>query len=204
MPSVRLYGDPAAVAKTAVEDVRSELTRKFEEALDGAIRILDAAKNRALAKVEKEIGEILREAEERVRAERATREAELRVEELNAKNEWIEKAVSEALRRLRSHVGDETYSKFLADLIQRAAEALREKGEMIIEPTSRDRDLIERLVSSLQLPVKVTISSENVDGYGGFIASSPDGSIRLDYRIEYVLADVIEQARAAAAKALFG
>ena len=204
MPRVRLYGDPAAVAKTAAEDVRNELVRKFDEALDGALRVLDAAKNRALAKIEKEVGSILREAEERVRAERATREAELRVEELNARNEWIEKAVAEALKRLRSRVGEEAYSKFLADLLKKAAEMLREKGEMIVEPTAPDRDLIEKLVSSMELPVKVRIASETVEGAGGFIASSPDGSIRLDYRLEYVLADVIEEARAAAAKALFG
>ncbi len=204
MPRVQMYGDPEAVAKKAAEKVRDEISRKLDEALEGAIRILDAARNRALTKLEREIGSLLREAEEKVRAERATREAELRVTELNTRNEWIEKAVQEALRRLRGYVGEDTYARFMRELLRQAAEAMKEvSNEAIIYPTEPDRDLLSKLVSEEQLPVRVSIAGETVEGHGGFILASPDGKVRLDYRLEAVLSETIEEAREAAARALF-
>ncbi len=203
MPRVRVYGDPESVAKRAVEELRGEIVRKLDEALDGAIRILDAARNRALTRIEKEVGDALREAEERVRAERATLEARLRVEEMNARNEWIERAVNEALKRLRDALGEEDYRRFLESMLRMAADTLRDVGEMVIYPVESDRALIEKIVAETQLPVKATIAAESVEGYGGFIAASPDGSIRLDYRVESVLSEAIEDARAAAAAKLF-
>ncbi|WP_048191228.1 V-type ATP synthase subunit E [Pyrolobus fumarii] len=205
MPRIHMHGDPHAVAKKASEKVREEINKKIDEALDAAIRILDAAKNRALAKLEKDISAILREAEEKVRAERAVREAELRVAELNARNEWIEKAVNEALRRLRSRVGDEAYTAFLEDMLKRAAETIRETAtEAVVYPTKADRDLLEKLVGGASLPVKFTLAGEDIEGVGGFVVATPDGKMRLDYRLEAVLSDILEEAKAAAAKALFG
>jgi len=204
VPRVRVYGDPESVAKRAVEELRAEIVRKLDEALDGALRILDAAKNRALTRIERELGEALREAEERVRAERATYEARLRVEEMNARNEWIERAVNEALKKLREALGEDEYRRFLEALVRNAAEALRDAGEMIIYPVESDRPLLEKIVAEAQLPIRASLAAESVEGYGGFVASSPDGSVRLDYRIESVLAEAVEEARAAAAAKLFG
>ncbi len=206
MPRVTLSGNPEAVAKKAVEKLRDSIDSKMREALDAAIRILDSARIRALERVEREVSQILREAEEKVHAERAVRETEIRVAELNARNEWIERAVREALKRLRGALGEEEYTAFLRDMLRRAAESLKamDISEGVVYPTEPDRDIVEKLVATEKLPVTLRVADRSVEGLGGFIVASPDETTRLDYRLESVLADAIEDARAAAAKQLFG
>jgi len=83
-------------------------------------------------------------------------------------------------------------SEILSNLLSEASKA---SGDMILRPVSIDRKILEKGSFTL---------GDDVDGLGGFILESKDGSIVLDYRFDSRLDDAWKENLREVNKILFG
>jgi vacuolar-type H+-ATPase subunit E/Vma4 len=196
MPA-RVVGDPERIVEQVIEEFRSELEKRIAEALEASRSVLEKAYDEAVRTLERDLNEKLRSLEERLRSAEATREVELRRELAKLRAAKVEEVLREALEKLSSYVPRDRYEKFLERLLREAKE--RSGGRAKIVPVERDREIVTRLAKKLGLEV----SGETRDGYGGFIAITPDGVV-LDYTLDKVLGEVIDKARAVISQQLFG
>ncbi|MEZ0319796.1 MAG: V-type ATP synthase subunit E [Pyrobaculum sp.] len=94
-------------------------------------------------------------------------------------------AVFEEVDRLR---GQERYIKFLRSLIENAVNYIQSK-EMVIYASPKDRGVVESIARTLGL---MGIVSER-DIRGGVVVSTKDGSVVVDYSLESIIANKIEE-----------
>ena len=206
---VKVVGKPEKLLEKVFEKVVEEVVdKKVEEALKAALQLLATARDQALASIEKEIEEILRAAEERLRAYESSLDAKLRVEIARLKTDYANKAVEEALRRLRDAIPEDKYRETLRRMLKDALQSIAAyRRSVVIVPAARDANLVQSVLPEVEREVEglsVEISSETVDSIGGFIVQSRDGCVRFDYRLEAVLSEALDRARARAMKELFG
>ncbi len=199
---VRVVGSPERLADEVVERVRGEIEEKVKAALQAAREILEKAYEENLSRLEQELRHAAREARERVESYTARREVELRKKLSTIRAAAVEEALQEALQRLRETVGREEYEAFLARLIEDAASKIG-SGTVTLHPAAPDAEAVRRAASKAKLPggVRVEVSGDTVEGLGGFVARG--GGVSLDYRLEVILSDAIEKARARIIETLF-
>ncbi|MET1127708.1 MAG: V-type ATP synthase subunit E [Thermoproteota archaeon] len=196
MVGSRVYGDVGKLVESVVGDLEKNIERRVAEVLEAARSILSKSYTEALAVLEREFGEEARTLEERLRSSESSREVELRRELARLRAQLVEDVLDEVLSRVKSEVPREQYIGFIRRLLQEARER---GGDVRIVPTEQDREIVQELAAELGLPVEE--GSEK--GYGGFVAVTSTG-VRLDYRLESVLGDVIDRAKAVISEKLFG
>ena len=98
----------------------------------------------------------------------------------------------ESIRVLVSSPKLEGRSEILSNLLSEASKA---SNDMILRPVSTDRKILEKGTFTL---------GDDVDGLGGFILESKDGSIVLDYRFDSRLDDAWNENLREVNKILFG
>jgi len=206
---VKVVGKPEKLFEKVFEKVVEEVVdKKVEEALKAALQLLTTARDQAIASIEKEVEEMLRTAEERLRAYESSLDAKLRVEMARLKADYANKAVEEALRRLRDVIPEDKYRETLRRMLRDALQSIvAYTRSVVIVPAAKDASLIQSILPEVEHEVEglsVEISSETIDSIGGFIVQSKDGRIRLDYRLEAVLSEALDRARSKAMKVLFG
>lgn len=206
---VRVVGKPEKLFEKVFEKVVKDVVdKKVDEALKASLQLLATARDQALASIEKEVEEILRGAEERLKAHESSLEARLRVEIARLKNEYVDKAVGEALKRFRDAVPEEKYREILRRMLKNGLQTIAvHTRSAIIVPAAKDVNLIQSILPEVEREItglSVEISSKTIDSIGGFIVQSRDGRISLDYRLETVLSEALDRARARAMKELFG
>ena len=206
---VKIVGKPDKLFEKVFEKVVEEaVDKKVEEALKAALQLLTTARDQALASIEKEVEEILRIAEERLRAYESSLEARLRVEIARLKTSYANKAVEEALKRFRDIVPEDKYRETLRRMLRDALQSIAVyTRDVIIVPATKDVNLIQSILPEVEREVaglSVEVSSKTIDSIGGFIMQSRDGRVSLDYRLEAVLSRALDRARARAMKELFG
>ena len=206
---VKVVGKPEKLFEKVFEKVVEEVVdKKIEEALKAALQLLTTARDQAIASIEKEVEEMLRTAEERLRAYESSLDAKLRVEMARLKADYANKAVEEALERLREAIPEDKYRETLRRMLRDALQSTRAyTRSIVIVPAAKDANLIQSILPEVGQEaggLSVEISSETIDSIGGFIVQSKDGRIRLDYRLEAVLSEALDRARSQAMKVLFG
>ena len=199
---VRVAGSPEKLVDEVFGRVAAEIDEKVRAALEAAKEILRKSYEDNLSRLESELQRAAREAREIVESTTAKQEVELRKTLARIRAEAVEEALREALARLKSYVGEEDYTRFLARLVADAA--AKAGGAVTLVPVRGDEELLRRAVRQAELPrgARVEVAEETVEGLGGFIARTVDG-VSLDYRLEVVLSQAIEEARARIIETLF-
>ncbi|KSW12168.1 hypothetical protein CF15_05245 [Pyrodictium occultum] len=202
---IRLIGSPEKLVDEVIERARRNAEARMNEALEAARKILDKAFEESLSRLEEELRRSARSASERLESFAARHEVELRKKIAKLRAEAVEEALRQALEKLRSTVGEEEYTGFLARLLEEAARRLAaEYRELVVVPAGPDREAVKRAVKRARLPggVKASLADETVEGIGGFIIRARGGP-SLDYRLDVVLSTAVEEARSRIASILF-
>ncbi len=194
--ALRVVGSPEKLAETIVSEVKARIESRVREALEAARGILDRAFEEEYGRVEAELRRAARSAEEQLKAYAAKREVELRKKVSELLSNAVEEIVEEAMNRLRGYVGEKAYEEFTRRMLRDALERLRGKGEIVVRPARPDQELVSRLVEELRAEGVEVKVGEPVEGRGGFLASAPAAGMTVDYRLEVILAPLLEEARA--------
>ncbi len=198
-------GNPERLAEVVVEEAEKRLMSKLDEALEAARRLVAESYERILKETLSRIREEVRSLREKLSALEAAKTVEARKEISKIKSEFIERAVREAFARFRERVPRERYVMRLEELLRAATEQVRVRSDqVVIIPVESDREIVAQLVAKLrQEGLPVELSEKSISGLGGFVAQDAEGSVRLDYRLESVLGNLIEEARTIALRKLF-
>ncbi|RLF21398.1 MAG: hypothetical protein DRN15_06545 [Thermoprotei archaeon] len=196
------------MGRKGVEPLKLEIRRLAEEE---AKKILDEAKRKANSIIEeakRKAEEILRRRTEQALKE-ARREIELKmasarikhkVDLIRLRQEYTEKAFSEALNRIRTLVDEnrEEYEKIFIKLALDAISKLEDYDEYVLIVREKDLDIARRALGTIEEEasrikrrnVKITIGEERIECVGGMIVCT--GNRRVYYnntveaRIDYV------------------
>jgi vacuolar-type H+-ATPase subunit E/Vma4 len=202
-----ILGDLSKLLSAVKRGVEVKAQTRLDEAVKAAEEILKRSYEDALSSSTKRIEEEARRLSERLAALEAAKTVELRKKLTALKAKVADEVVREAFNRFRELLGEDRYSEVILRLAREAIRSLRERGatRYVLVPVERDRRVVAEIAEKLRNEgVSVEVGDESVEGLGGFIATSPETGIRLDYRFETVFSQAIEEARAAALKALFG
>ncbi|BEP17154.1 hypothetical protein PYJP_05060 [Pyrofollis japonicus] len=203
----RVLGSPDKLSDEIIDKIRSEIETKMKEALIAARQIIDKAYEESRKKLEEELRHMSRDARERVSSFSAKWEVEHRKKLAELRSKAVEEVLAEALSKLRSYVGEEAYTEFLARMMNDAFSKLPEGVEEVnIIPVKGDEEYVKKALRKASKPkgVKVEVAEEFVEGLGGFIIRTRGGGFTLDYRLDVVLAPVIEETRTVILKTLLG
>lgn len=203
----RVLGSPDKLSDEIIDKIRSEIETKMREALIAARQIIDKAYEESRKKLEEELRHMSRDARERVSSFSAKWEVEHRKKLAELRSKAVEDTLAEALSKLRGYVGEEAYTEFLARMLNDAFSKLPEGVEEVdIIPVKGDEEYVKKALRKASKPkgVKVEVAEEFVEGLGGFIIRTRGGGFTLDYRLDVVLAPVIEETRTVILKTLLG
>lgn len=192
-------GDPAKVAEGITAKALSDMKSKLDEALSAAMKLLESSYARAVDQVRAEVQRKAEELSELLRSKAAEADLQVKLREESIKAEETEKVMNEALARISKDKG-EWYVKFL----RRVLEALQEEGEayggFVVRCSAEDRELLKELIKGYR---GLELSDEPVPVMGGVIATSKDGSVRLDYSIGQLVKENETYLRGLASRTLF-
>lgn len=178
-----------------LEKAREDAKRIIEDAKREAERIIKEAEKKWKEKVEEIRKEVLEDA--RRKAEEILIDAQIkaRMKITNEKNKIIELLMSKIEELIEKGTYDRSES-----LRKLAIEAIRqsELKEVIIYVSRNDKELMERLRSSIENELNVKINDiKEANIRGGVIVESIDGSIRVDnsydVRLEMIKTKLLPQ-----------
>ncbi len=202
-----VLGSPERLVETVSKTLSSEAEKKLGEAKAAAEEIVRKAFEEALSSALRRVEEEARRLSDRLAALEAAKTVELRKKLSAVKARVVEDIIARAFLRARDSLGREGYARVLEGLVRAAVNALTGMGarKIVLVPVERDRAILESIAERLRGEgLEISVSSDSVEGLGGFVAESPEAGIRLDYRVETVYSTGFEEARAVALKALFG
>lgn len=198
----RIYGDPARVAGEAARAEMEKALRDLDEARSTARRLLEDKRRSLLRKALERVGEAYMDAVERLRSEEAKLELGLRTRVTAEKNRYLDQVMERLRGELRrAKAGAAWYEAYLRRVLEAVAAEAGEYGGFTVRVAPEDLELARRLASGLN---GVEVSGEPADILGGAVAVSKDGSVTLDYSIDYVIAQADARLRSVAARVLFG
>ncbi len=153
---------------------KAEAEIVINDAKDQAKEIIDSAKNEAktmendvMDRINKEVSQLAVEIV--ASAKQANQKKVLIAKRSELDSTW---------KSIRELVGSGKLNgrKALLESIVKEADTKENKG-MIMKPVNIDRSVLSKVESSFKV-------GDDVEGLGGFILESPDGSISLDYRFD--------------------
>ncbi len=205
MAKLHVAGDPEKLVDTVLEEAKREVESKVEEAYRAARELVEEAYREAVKEVEKAIRSEVAEFSERLKALEASKEVELRMVQSRIKSEYTEKVIREALKRASSVVPGQRYRAFLEKRLREALESMKKySGEARIIPCAQDRRVVEEIAAKTTVDgIAFVVSTSDLEECSGFIVESGDGRVRLDYRLETLLAPYMDELRAIALRNLF-
>ncbi len=180
-----------ALAEEIASQARAEARAIIEAAEEEASRIEEEARKEAAdsaadakKKASKDSEQISIEVVASARQANQKRALIARREELDLTWESVKKEVSSAKLKGRKEI--------LSALLKEAGGS---KSGMILRPVSTDRGALSKSGFTM---------GEDIDGLGGFVLESKDGSTVLDYRFDYRLEESWKQSLGEVNKILFG
>ncbi len=204
MGEERVLGDPRKLIEEALKDVEKEFKLKLEDLSEGAMRILESARIELVQEAEKRVSEILSRVTDRLKAEEAALQAQMRLKVAEERSKWIDKAIELAKERFDEYAKTDEYRELLRRMIESAVRQI-DAAEIIVEANERDAKLVKELLKEIDTGgKKVKLSDKPVDILGGIKAETPDGSIRLDLSLDIVFNRIAQDYRAIIARSLFG
>ncbi len=222
--SEKILGKPERLAEEALKGVEKELRARLEEVKEGALKIIDTAFEEAMKEAEQRITRILSDAEEKLKAEQAALEAELRLRLARIRGEWIDRVLREVEQRISGFLDTKEYEEALERLVVQAVAQI-EGDEVIVEANERDVARVKEIIERLRDPEAVrrlagekglevsveAVASKNIrldekpaPILGGIRARTPDSRMVVDYSLDLILAQIARDMRATIARMLFG
>ncbi len=204
MGEERVLGDPRKLIEEALKDVEKEFKLKLEDLSEGARRILESTRIELVQEAERRISEILSKASDRLKAEEAALQAQMRLKVAEERSKWIDRAIDLAKEKLDEYASTEEYKDLLRRMIESAVRQI-DAEEIVLEANRRDAKTVKALLKEIDTGGKrVRLSDKPVEILGGIRAQTPDGSIRLDLSLDIVFNRVAQDYRALIARSLFG
>lgn len=197
----RIYGDPARVGEEVAKSEMEKSLRELEEAYKAAQSLLEDKRRQLLRAATERAVEAYLRAVERLRSEESRRELQLRTRVAQEKNKYLDEVIRRAIERIKAEkVGAEWYEKFMRRAMEAVASEAREHGGFIVSVAPEDLDLARRIAGELE---GIEVSGETVDIIGGVLARSKDGSVALDYTLDFLVSESESRLRSIASKILF-
>ncbi len=197
------HGDPEKLASEVIAGERGKALEELEEAYKEGLRLLEEKLREVMRKSLDRLREGYTIAEERVKSAAARAEIELKTFASERRDKYIARVMEAVRERLkREKVGAPWYESYMRRLFERLAEESRETGRLIVRVAVEDIELASRLASEVGGDLEV--SREPADIIGGAVASTPDGSVTLDYSLDLLLRDLQPFLRGVASRVLFG
>ena len=191
-----------ALIGEAVKEASEKAVAQLDKAREEALKAIEKSYNEALKEAREEIERIKRRTEVESRKKSAAAEIKARHMILEAKEKLLEEVIERAKSSFREIVGDEAYKKFMLSLLRIARSSLG-GDRIVVAPTSRDLDLIEKVVSESDLKDVLEVTEETVEGHGGFIARTPDGRSRVDLTLNSIFEAQKDTVRMRISKIIF-
>lgn len=198
-----MYGDAEKLASRVVEGELPKAEEEVAEAYNEAKRLLEEKMRSVLRRSLDKLREGYMAAEERVKSAAARAEIEVRTFSSGERDKYINSVMSEVIEKIkREKVGAPWYEAYMRRIIENLSSEAREAGKLILRVAPEDLDLAQRLVKDAGGNLEV--SGEPVEILGGVVASTPDGSVTLDYSLDLLLRDLQPYLRGVASRILFG
>jgi V/A-type H+-transporting ATPase subunit E len=182
-----LAGEIGDSAKAEAKKITAAAKKEAKGLSKDASQQVDAYRSDAMSRAERSSQQLSVETVAAARQANQQRLLVARREELDATWEQVSEAVGSAKFKGRS------------DLIKSlSTEALSSAGDgMVLRPVSKDRKALEQCAKGVNF-------GKDVDGIGGFVLESEDGSVMMDYRFEGRLRDAWENNLGDVSQILFG
>jgi len=185
------------------KDAQAEASKIIEKARKQAEEIRREAEREAEKKYSEMISSYQREAEQEKQRIVANAKLKARKIVLDAREEVISEAFSEAVERLKNLPRDK-YREVLLNLIKEGVEAIQGDAEVLLrKEDSRliTSTMLKELSSELGFQIKK--SKERISAIGGVVVRSSDGRIEVDNTFETRLERQKDELRKEVAKVLF-
>jgi len=206
----------SASIEPLVLEIRKKAEVEAEKIISEAKREAERIVAEAREKAKKIPAERLREIERRLAEKERVRLAETRIEGrkmlLRAKMNMIERALSEAIRKVHTYVNENKgYREILKKLSVEAILALGVE-EVVLMGNERDIDILktlapeitEMLKSEFGKNVTVKVSDAPINVVGGVIAATSDGKVYYNNSIDARIIAFKEEKLSELEKILFG
>ncbi len=203
---VRIIGNPRILVDTVVKSLKEDFDKRIAEAEEAAYKLLEKSFDEALRVARESVRRAIVEARDRIESFKASKDVEARKELTRMKLKIMETILNEALQKLRPSIPEDLYRKFLEKLYTEAITRLsRHTTRIRIIPAENDTNILREIIATkTPAEIEVTIDERALKGtIGGFIAQSEDAKLSLDYRLETILSQAIDQARLVVLKTLF-
>ena len=159
---------------------RARINSIIREAKLKASKIIEEAKARAREMLEERKAEIRASVEADAAAILFEAEMEARKKALEEEERILEECFSLAKKKLK-RVSGAKYKRFLLNCLKKCKEEIG--SELVVKCNVKDFNILKRLARKLKLKVEL----KKVETIGGFIASSKDGKLSLDFTFETML-----------------
>ncbi|MEB2835787.1 MAG: V-type ATP synthase subunit E family protein [Desulfurococcales archaeon] len=197
------YGDAEKLAREVIAGERASAEGEIEEAYKEGLRLLEEKMRDVLRKSLDSLRDGYMVAEERVKSASARAEIAIKTHAAEEKDKYISRVMELVRERIkREKVGAPWYERYMRRVIEGLAGEAAEAGRLVVRVAEEDRDLARRLVAEVGGDLEV--SEEPAGILGGAIASTPDGSVVLDYSLDLLLRDLQPLLRGVASRVLFG
>ncbi|MGC9071182.1 MAG: V-type ATP synthase subunit E [Acidilobus sp.] len=192
-------GDPSKVADAVTGKAINQLDSQLEEALSAALKLLTSSYNKALEEMRAAIERKAEDLSELLRSKAAEADLQVKLKEESIKAEESSKVMEEVIRRLKSDRG-EWYVKFLKRVFEALSTESEQYGGFIIRCAPEDQPLVRELIKGYR---GLELSDEPAMVVGGVVATSKDGTARLDYTIDQIVKENETLLRGLASRGLF-
>ncbi|MCE4628464.1 MAG: V-type ATP synthase subunit E [Desulfurococcales archaeon] len=196
----KIYGDPEKAVREIVDKEFKAVKSVLDEALEHALRLLREAYDKSLREAEHSLRSEISRAEEQLKSVASSLDLELKSEAAALKSKYLEEALKRALERIREIKKTKVYEDFIVKVLSGLSK--EEYPELVLRVAEDDMSLVQGLVGRLGMR-NLTVSREPAPILGGIIAETPDGSVRLDYSLDFIIEMNKHRLLGAASKVLF-
>jgi len=199
----RIYGDPQKIVEEIGEEIADKISKSIEEIKSTAKKEAYEAISRKALELRSRIDDSLKRYRNFVESTRSKIEVELKKISERRKEEWVNKIVAEIKERfIRGIVSDKNSYR---ELLKRSLESvLTSEKEIHIETNDSTAELLEEIIEELGLRERIRSINKSLNIRGGFIATSPDRSIRYNYTLEHMIDNNIYELKVRISRILFG
>ena len=200
---MKIYGDPEKVARIIVDREKSSAKNVVDDAYKASLKLVEDAYKKAVAQGLRRVEDEYQRLEELLSSKRSSLELELRNRIAEVKSKYINEVLSRALDEIARMKGEEWYKRFMETVLRKIVDEAAGQEKVIVKVAGDDIDLARTILEKLA-PGNVELSNEPAPIRGGAIGESEDGSLRLDYSLDLLVAMNESRLRLIASKALFG
>ena len=205
--SLEVIGDPRKLLESAEREFLDVLMKEIENIRSDGVGIINRAFESKDRELRSRIEEAVRNSRLRVESVRSKVEVEIKNYRDKVKEELINKVFERVRERIYNELaGDENrYRSYLRATLETVVRSL--DGSFIVEADDRTVEIIRGLVREYFKDHEDRIElrkMEGGDGIIGFIAYTPDGLIKFNYKLDEVFSSMEYDLKVVISRNLFG